>query len=137
MRNDTQILKHVNLIRRGAASAGRLPFAGDAMIEACRSIERAGMPFHYRLSETAREYAFLQNSEHVPVALAARAGTPRVPPRPPLWPLLALLLLGWRDTVSGEGIMERAADLRAQDEVQRGLAIVAHLVPELQAWLER
>ena len=51
-----------------------------------------------------------------------------------LWPLLALLLLGWRDRLSAERVMERAAWLGTENEVERGLAIVAYLFPELQEW---
>ena len=66
--------------------------------------------------------------------LAGRVGNPRISPAPPLWPLLALLLLGWRDSLSAERVMERAAWLGMETEVERGLAIVAYLFPELHEW---
>src|SRR5206468_9019924 len=75
-----------------------------------------------------------QNSEQLAVTLAGRVGNPRVSPAPPLWPLLALLLLAWRDRLSADRVMERAAWLGMENEVERGLAIVAYLFPELQEW---
>ncbi len=135
MRNGAEILKYVNLIRWGGRAAARLPFAGGAIVEACLQVELAGMPRSYRLPATAHEYAVFQNSEHLAVTLAGRVGNPRVSPVPPLWPLLALLLLGWSDTLSALQVMKRAAELGTEDEVHRGLAIVAYLFPELQGWL--
>src|SRR5438094_5628383 len=134
MRNETEILKYVGLIRAGARAVARLPFRGGAIVEACVLVERAGMPSSYRLLATAREYTVFQNSEQLAVTLAGRVGNPRISPTPPLWPLLALLLLGWRDRLSAERVMERAARLGMENEVERGLAIVAYLFPELQEW---
>src|SRR5438876_7702300 len=134
MRHGTELTNYVGLIRAGARAVARLPFRGGAIVEACVLVERAGMPSSYRLLATAREYAVFQNSEQLAVTLAGRVGNPRVSPAPPLWPLLALLLLGWRDRLSAERVMERAAWLGMETEVERGLAIVAYLFPELQEW---
>src|SRR5438552_3532580 len=134
MRNGTDIVKYLSLIRGSALAVGHSPFDGNVIVEACSLVERAGIPTNYRLLATAREYAVFQNSEQLAVTLAGRVGNPRVSPVPPLWPLLALLLLGWRDRLSTERVMERAAWLGMETEVERGLAIVAYLFPELQEW---
>src|SRR5436309_13644051 len=102
------------------------------MVEACALVEQAGLPSRYRLLATAREYTVFQNSEQLAVTLAGRVGDPRVSPAPPLWPLLTLLLLAWRDRLSAERVMQRAAWLGTETEVERGLAIVAYLFPELR-----
>jgi len=134
MRHGTEITNYVSLIRIGARAVAGLPLGGGVLVEACGLVERAGMPSRCRLLATAREYTFFQNSEQLAVTLAGRVGNPRVSPVPPLWPLLALLLLGWRDRLSAERVMERAAWLGTENEVERGLVIVAYLFPELQEW---
>src|SRR5438034_1171242 len=134
MRNGTDIVKYLSLIRGSARAVAHSPFDGNVIVEACSLVERAGIPTNYRLLATAREYAVFQNSEQLAVTLAARVGDPRVSPAPPLWPLLALLLLAWRDRLSAERVMERAAGLGMEGDVERGLAIVAYLFPELQEW---
>src|SRR5213594_2747989 len=135
MRHGSEITNYLSLIRIGARAVTRLPAGSAALVEACAFVERAGMPSSYRLLATAREYAVFQNSEQLAVTLAGRVGNPRVSPAPPLWPLLALLLLGWRDRLSAERMMEQAAWLGMETEVERGLAIVAYLFPELQEWI--
>ena len=107
MRHGTEITNYVSLIRIGARAVAGLPLGGGALVEACGLVERAGMPSRCRLLATAREYTFFQNSEQLAVTLAGRVGNPRVSPTPPLWPLLALLLLGWRDSLSAQRVMER------------------------------
>ena len=134
MRDGSEITNYVSLIRIGARAVTRLPAGSAALVEACAFVERAGMSSRYRLLATAREYTVFQNSEHLAVTLAGRVGNPRVSPVPPLWPLLALLLLAWPDRLSAERVMERAASLGMENEVERGLAIVAYLFPELQEW---
>src|SRR5205809_5350581 len=134
MRHGTETTNYVSLIRIGARAVAGLPLGGGVLVEACGLVERAGMPSRCRLLATAREYTFFQNSEQLAVTLAGRVGNPRISPTPPLWPLLALLLLGWRDSLSAERVMERAAWLGMETEVERGLAIVAYLFPELQEW---
>src|SRR5438094_3268705 len=134
MRHGTEITDYVSLIRMGARTLARLPGGCGALVEACAFVERAGMPSRHRLLATAREYTVFQDSEQLAVTLAGRVGNPRVSPVPPLWPLLALLLLAWRDRLSAERVMERAASLRMENEVERGLAVVGYLFPELQEW---
>ena len=134
MRHGTELTNYVGLIRIGARAVAGLPLGGGALVEACELVEGAGMPSRYRLLATAREYTVFQNSEQLAVTLAGRVGNPRISPTPPLWPLLALLLLGWRDRLSADRVMERAAWLGMENEVERGLAIVAYLFPELQEW---
>src|SRR5206468_7972445 len=131
MKHATEITNYVSLIRTGARAVAGLPLGGGALVEACGLVERAGMPSRYRLLATAREYTVFQNNEQLAVTLAGRVGNPRVSPDPPLWPLLALLLLGWCDRLSAERIMERATWLGIENEVERGLAIIAYLFPEL------
>src|SRR5437867_8334688 len=134
MRDGSEITNYVSLIRIGARAVTRLPAGSAALVEACAFVERAGMPSRYRLLATAREYTVFQNSEQLAVTLAGRVGNPRVSPLPPLWPLLALLLLAWPDRLSAERLMERAASLGMENEVERGLAVVGYLFPELQEW---
>src|SRR5207247_10302770 len=134
MRHGTELTNYVGLIRIGARAVAGLPLGGGALVEACGLAERAGMPIRYRLLATAREYTVFQNSEQLAVTLAGRVGNPRVSPAPPLWPLLALLLLGWRDRLSAERVMERAAWLGMESDVERGLAIAAYLFPEMHEW---
>src|SRR5436190_16804969 len=134
MRPGAEITNDISLIRAGARALARFPVGADAIVEACALVEQAGLPSRYRLLATAREYAVFQNSEQLAVILAGRVGNPRVSPAPPLWPLLALLLLAWRDRLSAQRLMQRAAWLGMQNEVERGLAIVAYLFPELQEW---
>ena len=134
MRDGSEITNYVSLIRIGARAVTRLPAGSAALVEACAFVERAGMPSRYRLLATAREYTVFQDSEQLAVTLAGRVGNPRVSPLPPLWPLLALLLLAWPDRLSAERLMERAASLGMENEVERGLAVVGYLFPELQEW---
>src|SRR5437016_13558098 len=134
MRHGTELTNYVGLIRIGARAVAGLPLGGGALVEACELVERAGMPIRYRLLATAREYTVFQNSEQLAVTLAGRVGNPRISPTPPLWPLLALLLLGWRDSLSAERVMERAAWLGLATEVEGGLAIVVYLFLALHEW---
>src|SRR5437773_2896659 len=134
MRNGTDIVKYLSLIRGSALAVGHSPFDGNVIVEACSLVERAGIPTNHRLLATAREYTVFQDSEQLAVTLAGRVGNPRVSPLPPLWPLLALLLLAWPDRLSAERLMERAASLGMENEVERGLAVVGYLFPELQEW---
>src|SRR5262245_58438521 len=99
MRNDGQIPKYLNVIRTQAAPPGTVAFDGNALVEVCINAEKAGLPMTYYLPATAQEYALSRNGEQLVVTLAARVGNPRVSPVPPLWPLLALLLLRWRHTM--------------------------------------
>src|SRR5262245_48646138 len=135
MRNDSEILKYFDLIREGARRVAHSPFEGSALVKASSWVEASGMPDSYRLHATACKYAVFDNSEQLAVTLAARVGNPRVSPVPPLWPLLALLLLAWRDILAAERVLVRAATLGMEDEVHRGLAVIAYLFPELEKWL--
>jgi hypothetical protein len=137
MWNDTQTLRHFDLVRHAAQTVSHLPFAGEAIVEACRSIEQAGMPAGYLLPATAREYAACQQGEDLAAALSCRIGNPRVPPTPPLWPLLGILLLGWGNAISVTRVMQQSSLAGMEYEAQRGLLIVGYLFPELKAWLAR
>src|ERR1051326_908966 len=134
MRQGVEITNYKSLIRTGARAMAQLPINAGAIVEACALVERAGMPSRFRLLATAMEYAVFQNSEQLAVTLAGRVGNARVSPVPPLWPLLALLLLAWRDSLSAQRLIDQAAWVGMQNEVEKGLAIVAYLFPELQEW---
>jgi hypothetical protein len=101
---------------------------------ACRRVE-AGMPGGYLLAAVARQYAHVQEITDLAAMLAGRVGNPRVPPKPPAWPLLALVLLEWRESIAAEGVIESSIKLGEEDEVHRGLVIAAHLFPEFNPWL--
>lgn len=66
--------------------------------------------------------------------LAAHLGNPSAPPTPSIWPHLALSLLVWNDQVPVQSILEFAGALDLAEDVQRGLAITAHVFPELREW---
>ncbi len=129
------VLKHLGPIRNCARKAARSGFDGTAIVAASARLEQAGIPANYGLSTTAREYAVFQNCEQLVAIFASRVGNPQIAPVPPLWPLLALVLFEWRATISGSGVVARAASLGLSEEAQRGLVIVRHLFPELQDWL--
>src|SRR5262245_49235797 len=137
MRNLAETAKYATLIRQTAQSVQQSPFATGRTVEACVSLERAGIPSCYALAATAREYDVFQSCEELVVILAGRVGNPRVSPVPPVWPVLALVLLGWRETLMAEQVINQAAKFSVvEDHVHRGLAIAAYVFPELQEWLE-
>ena len=136
MSKTTEVAYHVGLIRRAARRLEGSEFTGDALMDACLWVEWAGMPASYGLAATALEHTAFQKADHLALVLASRVGNPRVSPLPPLWPLLALLVLSWRDTVSAPGVVARAEVLGSEAEVRRGLSIVVYLIPELEDWLE-
>jgi hypothetical protein len=111
-----------------------MPFGGEAIVEACRCIERGGMPAGYLLPVTAAEYAACRGEELAAV-LSCRIGNPRVPPTPPLWPLLAILLLGWGNAIPIARVMQQSSVAGMEYEAQRGFLIVVYLFPELKWWL--
>src|SRR5262249_47537350 len=130
------ILRHVYPIRSRARKIARAPFMGSSLVAASTRIEQAGLPEGYHLTATARDYPMFQDCEQRVVILASRVGDPRIAPKPPLWPLLAMLLFEWRREISASDVFARAAALGLTEEVQRGLAIVTHLFPELEGWLD-
>jgi hypothetical protein len=66
--------------------------------------------------------------------LAAHLGNPTAPPTPPIWPHLGLALLAWNDRIAVQDILKFAGKLDVLEDVQRGLAISAHIFPELAEW---
>jgi len=68
--------------------------------------------------------------------LAAHLGNPGAPPTPSIWPHLALSLLVWNDRIPLQSILEFAGSLDLAEDVNRGLAITAHVFPELQEWAD-
>ena len=130
-----EIHRHVHPIRTRARKAPRSAFMGTSIVAASTRIERAGLPKGYRLTETAREYAAFHDCAHATAILASRVGDPRIAPKPPLWPLLGMLLFEWREEISATDVLDRAAAMGSNEEAQRGLAIVSYLFPELRSWL--
>lgn len=124
-----------SLIRWGARTVVSSTFTGEALVEACLYLELAGMPTDYHLSLTAQQYAVFRDIDQVAVRLAAHVGNPQVAPTPPRWPVLALLLLGWKQNLPADQILVHAAELDAEQQAQRGLVIVAYMFRELQPWL--
>ena len=130
-----ELLKHIHPIQSRSSKAARSPFIRSDLVAASRRIEEAGLSESYRLFETAREYVVSQDCEEVIVRLASRIGDPRIAPVPPLWPLLAMVLFEWRHDISASGVLALAKMMGFQEEVERGLAVVTYLFPELQDWM--
>ena len=65
------------------------------------------------------------------VLMAARLGDSRAALLPPMWFHLAVAMLGWRDRVDFDEILELAEDLELVACVHRGLAITAAVFPEI------
>ena len=130
-----ELLKHIHPIRSRSRKEARSPFIRSDLVAASRRVEEAGLPESYRLFETAREYVVSQDCEEVIVRLASRIGDPRIAPVPPLWPLLALVLFEWRHDISAYAVLEHARAMGFEEEVERGLAVVTYLFPELQDWM--
>lgn len=68
--------------------------------------------------------------------LAAHVGDPAASPTPPMWTHLGLAILVWKDQVAAAEILELAGKLAQRAEVERGLAIAAHVFPELADWIK-
>ena len=130
-----EIVKHVHPIRKHARKLARSPFLGSEIVAASTRIERAGMPAARQLSDMGREYASFQDCEQLVASLAGRVGNPQIAPVPRVWPLLAIVLLEWRGTISASAVVAHAATAGLSEQAQRGLVIVTYLFPELQSWL--
>jgi hypothetical protein len=70
------------------------------------------------------------------VLLAARVGDPAALPSPPHWFHLAVMLMAWRGSLKVQTVLTLADRLDLGARVQRGLAMVASLFPELKAGLD-
>lgn len=71
------------------------------------------------------------------IALLARhIGDPGMSPMPPVWPHLGTALLLWREKVKMDEVAQVGANLKHRQDVERGFAIVAHIFPELQSWVD-
>lgn len=68
--------------------------------------------------------------------LAAHLGNPKAPPTPSLWPHLALGLLAWRDRVKVKDVLDLGLEIHLAEQVEHGLAIAAHVFPELRSWTD-
>ncbi len=130
----TGVLRQVDLVRLGAR---RVPvdseYRPQMLADVSVWVEKAGMGF--ALGTTAREYTGISSREELAVTLAGRVGNARVAPNPPLWPLLGILLLGWRESLDLNRLQKKASERDNLADVERGLAIIAHLFPELAFWL--
>ena len=129
------LIKHVHPIRSRSRKFARSPFIGSDLVAATRRIEAGGLPEGYHLLDTARQYAPSQESERLIITLASRVGDPRIAPKPPLWPLLAVLLFEWRNDIRARRVLGLARTMGLQEEVERGLSVVTYLFPELQDWM--
>jgi hypothetical protein len=71
------------------------------------------------------------------IALFARhIGDASASPTLPVWPHLGAALLLWKDRIGVEEILHLGVKLGQNDEVERGLAIIARIFPELKAWVK-
>jgi hypothetical protein len=68
--------------------------------------------------------------------LAGQIGNPATSPMPPMWPHLGLALLVWKDRIGVKEILELGTRLTLREDVAHGLAIVAHIFPELADWVD-
>lgn len=68
--------------------------------------------------------------------LAHHVGDPGAAPIPPMWPHLGTALLVWKGRVEVKEVLKVGALLGQKDKVERGLAIAAHIFPELEKWIE-
>ena len=71
--------------------------------------------------------------ELMAVLLAARVGDPEALPSPPMWFHLAVAIMGWKEYLDFDEMLELADDLELSCHVHRGLAITAKLFPEVRA----
>lgn len=130
----TGVLRQVDLVRLGAR---RVPvdseYQPQMLTDVCRWVEKAGVPFS--LGKIAREYTGIASKEDLAVTLAGRVGNARIAPDPPVWPLLGILLLGWRESLDADRLRKHARKANNLADVERGLAITVHLFPELAGWL--
>jgi hypothetical protein len=67
--------------------------------------------------------------------LAGHIGDPSASPMPPVWPHLGAALLLWKDQIGAGQIIKVGALLDQLEKVERGLAITAHIFPELADWV--
>ncbi len=67
--------------------------------------------------------------------LAMHVGDPSMNPAPPMWHHLGLAVLLWKDKVKAGKIVEVGDKLAQREDVERGLAIIAHILPEIGSWL--
>ena len=68
--------------------------------------------------------------------LASSVGDPSSPLMPPIWTHLGLALLLYKDNLSIDEILDIGTRLEQRDEVERGIAIAAHLFSELDEWVD-
>jgi hypothetical protein len=67
---------------------------------------------------------------------AGQIGDPTISPTPPKWPHLGLALLIWKDRIGVDEVLKLGSALGQRNEVERGLAIAAHIFPELTRWAD-
>jgi hypothetical protein len=96
-----------------------------------------------RFAEEWSERVQLGNSEWrkpkpaLMIALLANdVGDPRTNPEPPVWHHLGLAVLLWKDKVKADQVLEISSQLSQKQNVERGLAIAAHILPETSHWLK-
>jgi hypothetical protein len=67
--------------------------------------------------------------------LAQYIGDPTNNPVPPMWHHLGLAVLVWKDRIAANEILAIGSKINKRDSAERGLAITAHIFPELSKWL--
>jgi len=67
---------------------------------------------------------------------ARHVGDPGAAPTPPMWPHLGAALLVWKGRVAVTKVLGLGTLLGQKNEVERGLAVAAHIFPELEEWVE-
>jgi hypothetical protein len=65
---------------------------------------------------------------------ARHIGDASASPAMPVWPHLGAALLIWKDRIGVEEILSLGKRLGQSDEVERGIAIIARIFPELEGW---
>ena len=133
--SDKETHRRVLPIRHRARKTVRSPFGGNLVVAAANRIERGGLPHEYRLTEIARKYESAHDCEQLVAILAGRLGDPSIPPNPPVWPILGIILLEWQTAVSIKTVLARAGAMGFADNAQRGLILLSYLFPELQEWV--
>ena len=67
---------------------------------------------------------------------AKQIGDPKTPPTPPVWNHLGLAILCWKHQIKLSEVVELGSKLGQKEQVARGLAIVAHIFPEIADWVQ-
>ena len=89
------------------------------------------LKYYSRIEEAGGIEWLVPTEELMAVLLAARVGDPEAVPAPPMWFHLAVAILGWKEHLDFDEILELADDLELGGRVHRGLAITSSVFPEI------